>query len=132
MAGETAIAGWRIYIGASDIDCQENPVNNQSLFYIYRDATITRDVLDGTPIRLTTTCTVALSDTTSTTQISSVSTLAEVSTTGYPTYGSNGANTMSNDLHSFTRKDIPALDRVDIQHNQLVSINVVISFQSGS
>lgn len=132
LAGDTAITGWSIYIyGGDGIDCQEDP--DPGYNGRLRDATFTRDVSEGTPLRLTTTCTMALSDTTSTTQITQVSVDAHSSPTGYPTYGSGGASSKpAAGRHRFTTKTIPGQNRVDIQHNQLVSINVVISFQSGS
>jgi hypothetical protein len=135
LAGETSIdpTTWAISFYANDnIRCQEWPYTSTAQNWynnLALSATVIRDPSPGSPLRLSTTCTFILEDPTATTQIYQVISMATL-TTSFDSHGYSGSyQTQTISPSNITIKSIPSAAQVDIQHNQVASFNVVISFQ---
>jgi hypothetical protein len=134
LAGETSIdpTAWQIALYANhNINCQENPYfNPQSNWYnnVGLSATAVRDPTPGSPLRISTTCTLVLENPATPTQIKMVITRA-LPTTSFESYGNTDVyTTQTISAHNITIKEFQTADQVDIQHNQVIGFNVVISF----
>ena len=129
LAGETSVSSWKIYLYFdAGMRCQENSqVTNYNTTHTLA-ATSTRDVSEGTPFRVSATCTMDLEDTTSIVRLNKVYTGAYIGSSSFPTYGTNGPTTPGAVIN-FTRKDFPYSAQPELQHNQVVGLNVVITFQ---
>ena len=133
LANQTSISNWYIKIGAGSYgtfstgdSCQEdNSIANRFI-----DATVGRDLMTGSPLRLTGTCTVVLADTTVTEGIGNIWTYIAVTDT-FPSCCNNGneVNWLSNSAYKFTTHKFNINELPTVQHDQVVSINVVITFQ---
>tara|TARA_B100001123_G_C15008991_1_gene906753 strand:- start:120 stop:761 length:642 start_codon:yes stop_codon:yes gene_type:complete len=135
LANQTSIDYWYIKLGADGYgsfgdgdSCQEELITGERLIA----ATVGRDLMPGSPLRLTGTCTVILADTTATEGIGNVWTYVRVTDT-FPSccdnaneeVNWNGGAALPFTKHTFDNiNEWPA-----VQNDQLVSINVVITFQ---
>ena len=134
LANQTSIDNWYIKLGAGGYgsfgdgdSCQEETITGERIIA----ATVGRDLTFGSPLRLTGICTVILPDTTITEGIGSVRTWVTVTdtfssccnnTNEEVNWNSGAANAFT--IHQFNVNEWPA-----VQHDQVVRINVVITFQ---
>ena len=134
LANQTAVSNWFIQIGGGSYgsfgtgdSCQEDTDSNYPRRIV---ATVGRDLMAGSPLRLTGTCTVILSDVAATEGIGNVWTYPQVTDT-FPTCCLNNAEVLWNnsDYNKFTEHQFNVNEWPAVQHNQVVSINVVITFQ---
>ena len=134
LANQTSIDSWYIQLGSAGYgsfgdgdSCQEETITGERIIA----ATVGRDLTFGSPLRLTGTCTVILADTTATEGIGNVWTYVRVTDT-FPSCCNNaneevnwnGGSTLPFTMHTFNIIEWPA-----VQNDQVVSINVVITFQ---
>ncbi len=136
LAGETSLDpnSWYITLYTNhNMDCQNsqsygvNPgiwSNNTGM-----PATIVRDPLPGSPLRISATCTLALENPAVPTQIYWVKSMAKLETT-FESHGYTGIyTTQTTSQSNITLKTIAPADQVDIYHNQVIGLNVLISFE---
>ena len=135
LANQTSIDNWYIKLGAGGYgsfgngdSCQEETITGERIIA----ATVGRDLTFGSPLRLTGTCTVILPDTTVTEGIGSVWTYVTVTDTFSSCCNNTNeeVNWNSGAAYPFTKHTFDNINEwPTVQHDQLVSINVVITFQ---
>ena len=135
LANQTSIDSWYIQLGSAGYgsfgdgdSCQEETITGERIIA----ATVGRDLTFGSPLRLTGICTVILPDTTITEGIGSVRTWVTVTDTFSSCCNNTNeeVNWNSGAAYPFTKHTFDNINEwPTVQHDQLVSINVVITFQ---